>query len=120
MLEEIYYRKALAMGIDQDDTIIRQRLRQKLEFLLEDTGAQVEPTDADLEAYIAANPEQFRTADGIPDLEAIRDVVAREWRRAQRRESERKLNARLRSEFEVVVEWPAGQEGATPGGPGAS
>jgi len=108
------------MGVDQDDTIIRQRLRQKLEFLLEDTGALVEPTDADLQSYVAANPERFRTAEGVPELEAIRDVVTREWRRAQRRESSRKLNARLRSEFEVVVEWPAEQEGATTGGPGGS
>ncbi len=34
--EEILYREAIAMGLDQDDTIIRRRLRQKMEFLPQD------------------------------------------------------------------------------------
>ena len=35
--EEIATREALAMGLDRDDTVIRRRLRQKLEFLVEDS-----------------------------------------------------------------------------------
>ncbi len=34
--EEVYVREAIATGLDRDDTIIRRRLRQKLEFLTED------------------------------------------------------------------------------------
>src|SRR6056297_3885752 len=34
--EEIYYREAKAMGLDEDDVIIRRRLAQKLTFLTED------------------------------------------------------------------------------------
>jgi peptidyl-prolyl cis-trans isomerase C len=34
--EEIYYREARAMGLDDNDTIIRRRLTQKLTFLTED------------------------------------------------------------------------------------
>ena len=34
--EEIATREAVGMGLDRDDTIIRRRLRQKLEFLVED------------------------------------------------------------------------------------
>lgn len=41
--EEIYYREALAMGLDRDDMIIRRRLRQKMEFLSHDLTAQVDP-----------------------------------------------------------------------------
>jgi len=58
--EEVYVREALALGLDRDDTIIRQRLRQKVEFLSEDVAASVEPTDADLQAYLTAHPETFR------------------------------------------------------------
>ena len=36
--DEIATREAVAMGLDQDDTIIRRRLRQKLEFLIEDAA----------------------------------------------------------------------------------
>ena len=31
--EEVYYREALALGLDINDTVIRRRLRQKMEFL---------------------------------------------------------------------------------------
>ncbi len=58
--EEIYYREALALGLDRNDTLIRQRLRQKMEFLT-DTGADLlEPAAGDLEAHLAANEQTFR------------------------------------------------------------
>jgi hypothetical protein len=58
--EEIATREALALGLDKDDTVIRRRLRQKLEFVSDDIAAQIEPTDADLNAYLQAHPESFR------------------------------------------------------------
>ncbi len=58
--EEILYREALALGLDQDDTIVRRRLRQKMEFVSEDVAAVAEPTDAQLQAYLDAHPETYR------------------------------------------------------------
>jgi hypothetical protein len=58
--EEVYYREALALGLDRDDTVVRRRLRQKMEFLSEDTMAPVEPTDAELREILAARPNLFR------------------------------------------------------------
>ena len=58
--EEIAYREALAMGLDRDDTIIRRRLRQKLEFVVEDLAATQQPSDDELRDYLAAHPEAFR------------------------------------------------------------
>jgi hypothetical protein len=58
--EEVLYREAIALGLDQDDTIIRRRLRQKMEFVSDDIAAQTEPTDADLSAWLAAHPDPFR------------------------------------------------------------
>ena len=49
------------MGLDRDDTIIRRRLRQKLEFLTEDMVASNPPTDAELQAWMTQHPESFRT-----------------------------------------------------------
>ena len=58
--EEVYYRAALALGLDRNDTIVRRRLRQKMEFLA-DTGADlIEPAAGELEAYLAANEQTFR------------------------------------------------------------
>lgn len=57
--EEILYREALALGLDQDDTIIKRRLAQKLEFLTEDISAIRDPTPHELEAWFARNSAQF-------------------------------------------------------------
>jgi hypothetical protein len=57
--EEVYYREALALGLDQNDAVVRQRMRQKIEFLA-DTGAQMlEPTADELQAFLAGNDERY-------------------------------------------------------------
>ena len=58
--EEIYYRQALAMGLDRDDTVVRRRLRQKMEFLSQDLAAQVDPTEQELQVYLEENEDSFR------------------------------------------------------------
>lgn len=58
--EEIAYREAVAMGLDRDDTIIRRRMRQKLEFLVEDAASAMPPTESELQAYLDAHPDGFR------------------------------------------------------------
>ena len=60
--EEVLYREALAMGLEQDDVIVRRRLGQKLEFLLEDVSDVRDPTQAELEAWYERNGSQFAAA----------------------------------------------------------
>ena len=63
--EEIYYREALALGLERGDTIIRRRLQQKMEFLT-DSGAEfLEPDPGELEAYYAENEQRFQEAPVI-------------------------------------------------------
>jgi hypothetical protein len=59
--EEIYYREALTLSLDQDNAVIRRHLRQKMEFLSEDIAAQIEPDNEALQAFLDANPDKFRT-----------------------------------------------------------
>lgn len=58
--EEVLYREALALGLDRDDTIIRRRLQQKMEFISEEAAALAQPTDQELEQYLAAHADAFR------------------------------------------------------------
>jgi hypothetical protein len=58
--EEVYYREALKIGLDRDDTLIRRRMQQKMEFLTEPGEDALTATDAELESYLAANREEFR------------------------------------------------------------
>lgn len=57
--EEILYREALGLALDKDDTIVRRRLAQKMEFLFEDVAALREPTTEDLRAWYEQHPERF-------------------------------------------------------------
>ena len=57
--EEMATREARSMGLDREDTVIRRRLRQKLEFLVEDAAEAVPPTNAELQAWLEANPEDY-------------------------------------------------------------
>lgn len=58
--QEIAYREAREIGLDQEDIIIRRRLRQKMESLAEDVAALVPPTEEQLEAYLREHPDRFR------------------------------------------------------------
>ena len=58
--EEVAAREAVALGLDRDDTVIRRRLRQKLEFLAEDRLDATPPTDAELQAWLDAHAGRFR------------------------------------------------------------
>ena len=57
--EEVYYREAIAMGLDRDDPIIRRRLQQKLQFVTDDVAALAEPTDAELADYLKTHAACF-------------------------------------------------------------
>ncbi len=58
--EEVLYREAKAMGLDQDDIIVRRRMRQKFEFLAEDQAARTgPPTDQELESYLRQHADKY-------------------------------------------------------------
>ncbi|AWI85747.1 hypothetical protein CEW88_18880 [Alloyangia pacifica] len=58
-LEEAQYREAVALGLDQDDSVIRMRLSQKMEFISEAGAATLEADDAVLQAHLEAHAERF-------------------------------------------------------------
>jgi peptidyl-prolyl cis-trans isomerase C len=57
--EEVLCREALALGLDQDDSIVRQRLAQKMEFLTDDLVAAAEPAEAALQSYFTTNAARY-------------------------------------------------------------
>lgn len=58
--EQLFAREAKTLGLDQDDTIVRRRLAQKLTFLVDDTSRIVDPTDEELRKFYYAHAERFR------------------------------------------------------------
>jgi hypothetical protein len=88
--EEIATREARGMGLDRGDTVIRRRLRQKLEFLVEDAAEAVPPTDAELQKWLDAHPDTYRQEPQV----AFRHVFLSPDRRGE--DVEREAEALLR------------------------
>lgn len=68
--EEVMVREALALGLDRDDTIIRRRLQQKVEFVSEEGAALATPTDEELVAYMKSRADAF-TVDARVTFEQV-------------------------------------------------
>ena len=63
--EEVYYREAIALGLDRNDTVIRRRLRQKMEFLTVSGAELLKPSAGELDAHLTANEKSFQRAPQI-------------------------------------------------------
>lgn len=57
--EEVYYREALALGLDQDDTVLRRRMMQKMEFLSNDLADLSNPDETALNEYFLVNQDKY-------------------------------------------------------------
>jgi parvulin-like peptidyl-prolyl isomerase len=57
--EEVLFREAVALGLDRDDTIVRRRLAQKMEFLANDIVRAAEPRDAELREFFEKNSSRY-------------------------------------------------------------
>jgi len=58
--EEVLYREAKRLGLDRDDSIIRRRLRQKIEFLSQDIATLPVPTDEELNHFLVEHADRYR------------------------------------------------------------
>ena len=90
--EEVFYREALAMGLDRDDPMVRRRLRMKLEFMLEDLATQ-DVDDAALGAYLQQNADEFRSETAVSFRHVFLDPARRPQLDADAAELLARLNA---------------------------
>lgn len=58
--ETLLAREAAEMGLDENDTIIRRRLAQKMDFLVQDTARFAEPGDTELRRFYSANQARYQ------------------------------------------------------------
>jgi hypothetical protein len=59
--DEMLFRQGEALKLGQDDEIVRRRIAQKMQFLVQDLSPPAEPTQAQLAAYYAAHPSRYAT-----------------------------------------------------------
>jgi hypothetical protein len=112
--EEVLVREARAQGLDRDDSMVRRRLVQKMEYAVAYPAA---PPEAELEKYLAGHAEAFRKADGgMPALGEIRGAVLAAWTEEQRKGALEALYQKYRAEYRVTVDMPATRKAGGGGG----
>ncbi len=63
--EEVLYREALALDLDENDVLVRRRLAQKLEMALNDVAATAEPSADELRGYFESHAHRYIEAAGL-------------------------------------------------------
>lgn len=57
--EEILYREGLRLGLDQNDTVVRKRMTQKMDFIAASAAETAQPTEKELQAWLETHPARF-------------------------------------------------------------
>ena len=78
--EEVLSREAMALGLDKDDTIVKRRLAQKMQFVMDDVAALREPTEDELRHWFEQNAQRF----ALPSLVTFRHLYFSPDRRGAR------------------------------------
>ena len=63
--DEVLYREAKALNLDEGDLIVRRRLIQKMRFLIEDVVTVESPSPSQLLQLLKARPERYRSEDQL-------------------------------------------------------
>jgi len=110
--EEVLDREARALGLDRDDTIVRRRLAQRMEFI---STAKVEaraPSEEDLRAFFEKNPALFKREDGgAPQFAEAREAVERAWLNHERQAAADAAYEKMRARYTVVRQDEEGPPG---------
>jgi parvulin-like peptidyl-prolyl isomerase len=100
--DEVLYREARTMGLDQDDVIVRRRMRQKFEFLVEDMAARTgPPSDQELEVYLRQHADKYSEE---PSFGFEQIFFSREKRGASAEAEATAMLARLRGKSAIDIE----------------
>lgn len=93
--EETLYREATALNLAAGDYVIKLRMIQKMEYLLEDLNPIKAPDDAELERYFTANRQQYQVAASWTFTHVFYDAAERgdEAARGQANAALERLNA---------------------------
>jgi len=91
--DEILFREASAMDMDERDLVIQRRLVQKLTFVFEDLAEAIAPTDEELRKYMQENQDKYR----IPEMMSFTHVYFSPDKRKDVMEEAKAVLAQLKS-----------------------
>lgn len=82
--DEVLYREALRLGLEEDDPVIRRRLAQKMDVIAASAADAEQPSDAVLAEWLRAHPDRF-TPDTALSFDQLYFADAAGARAAQER-----------------------------------
>jgi hypothetical protein len=92
--DELLYREARALGLDQNDGVVRRRLIQKMGFFLEEQAGMQDPGDGALQQYLDAHATDFTDKSSVSFAQAF---FSRSRRGARAESDARQALAQLQS-----------------------
>jgi len=110
--QEILYREALVLGLDQGDPLVKARLAEKMDFLAVDVESIPEAGESELRSWFARNATRFATpAEGksadqilVPAFDDVKPArVKAEWLFDQREAVKRRAFEALKGHYEIVL-----------------
>lgn len=75
--EEILYREGRALGLDKGDPIVRRRVVGKMRLLVEELEPAPEPTDADIDGWLAEHPDRYAAVPALALTHTFFDAARR-------------------------------------------
>ena len=106
--EEVLYREALTLGLDKEDTIVKRRMAQKMQFLAEDVSGARQPTSEELRAWFQNNAERF----AVPGRVTFHHLYFSPDRRGARAKED--ATRALQSLTGKAANWPGASDLADP------
>jgi hypothetical protein len=101
--ERLLALEAHSLGLDENDTIGRRRLAQKLSFVIEGTTRILDPTEHDLEQFYASHADQFRTEARVSFTQVYFSPTRREDPAGDARAGLANLSAQGDNELEATM-----------------
>ncbi|MBY0509259.1 MAG: peptidyl-prolyl cis-trans isomerase [Rhodospirillaceae bacterium] len=81
--QEILFREGRALKLDLDDSVVRNRMVQKMDFLINDPAAVTMPDDAEVDKYYAQHKEKYAVPERVGFTHIFFSVSARDERQAE-------------------------------------
>ncbi|MEE3370444.1 MAG: hypothetical protein VX346_13985 [Planctomycetota bacterium] len=101
--EEILFREAVKVGLEQTDPIIRRQLITSMKSLLLEFAGQSEPSDEELRVFLERPGNGYPDALREEDWDQLRPQLREDWLRESKQQALEEILISYRRDYEVIL-----------------
>ena len=101
--EEILFREAVKVGLEQTDPVIRRQLIASMEELLLEFAGQSEPSDQELRIFLDRPGNGYPAAVRAADWDQLRPQLREDWLRMSKQQALEDMITSYRRDYEVIL-----------------